>query len=436
MASIQPIGHQALNALKSNPSNPLQDSSVGVGPITAPFIGVTLGDPSGIGPEVVLQCFLSQPLLMANALVFTYRSVAERAMAFADPQGRLCLVPMRLQRAQKSITGGDLVGSWQAVPVSQEALDPTVLRGRTPVLMVDLGELSQEARETFLLTHWPMSAPSLEELAPLGQINAQSGEIAARAVVAASRAALLGVTKALVTAPLHKESLAMAAWPFPGHTELLQAECARFFSKTLEHMPVRMMLKNRELAVVLVSIHVSLRQAIERVTFDHVLATLEITHRALSRTLGRAPKIALSALNPHAGEGGLMGREEEEVLKPVVTRALEMGLDVQGPFAPDTIYMRVRQEGLKSKGLLSNGPVLTAKPFDVVVSMYHDQGLIPVKYLGLDQGVNVTLGLPLIRTSPDHGTAFDLAGTGQANEGSFMEAYQEAQNMVLCAQVA
>jgi 4-hydroxythreonine-4-phosphate dehydrogenase len=129
-----------------------------------------------------------------------------------------------------------------------------------------------------------------------------------------------------------------------------------------------------------------------------------------------------------------MGQEEEEVLKPVVSRAKALGLDVQGPFAPDTIYMRVRQEGLKSRAALLNGQKDSPNPFDVVVSMYHDQGLIPVKYLGLDQGVNVTLGLPLIRTSPDHGTAFDLAGTGQADPGSFIEAYQEAQKMLLGAE--
>ena len=248
-------------------------------------------------------------------------------------------------------------------------------------------------------------------------------------MVAATRAALLGVTSALVTAPLHKEALALANWPYPGHTELLQAECARFFATSIEHMPVRMMLKNRELAVVLVSIHLSLRRAIEEVTFENVLKTLQITHQTLTRSLGRAPKMALSALNPHAGEGGLMGHEEEEILKPVVSKAKELGMDVQGPFAPDTIYMRVRQEGLQATKPLKEG-AQAQQPFDVVVAMYHDQGLIPVKYLGLDQGVNVTLGLPVIRTSPDHGTAFDLAGTAQAQEGSFLEAYLEAQKMV------
>jgi 4-hydroxythreonine-4-phosphate dehydrogenase len=410
--------------------------------IPASWIAVTLGDPSGIGPEVVLQSFLKAPELLAKALVFGYKAVLLRALKFVDPEERLCLVPMRLQKFQNAQhperskadeVNGESSRTWGIVPVSKEALEPASLEGRMPVFIVDLADLSEEAKETFLLTHWSMSDPGLDDLGPLGQINPQSGEIAARAVVAATRACLLGVTQALVTAPLHKESLALANWPYPGHTELLQAECARFFSKTLDQMPVRMMLKNRELAVVLVSIHISIRQAIERVTFDNVLATLQITHKALTRTLGRAPKIALSALNPHAGEGGLMGQEEEEILKPVVSRAKALGLDVQGPFAPDTIYMRARQEGLKSRTALLNGQKDSPKPFDVVVSMYHDQGLIPVKYLGLEQGVNVTLGLPLIRTSPDHGTAFDLAGTGQADPGSFIEAYQEAQKMVLGA---
>ena len=397
----------------------------------SPWIGVTLGDPSGIGPEVVLQSFLTAPQLMAHALVFTYQAVLERALGIADPSGRLKVVPMRLQKSQSSSESGDASGSWEVVPQESPAHPHSQFPIQSPIFVhtVDLGTLSEEAQEMFLLTPSPLPTPSPKELAPLGRISPQSGEIAARAVVAATRAALLGVTSALVTAPLHKEALALANWPYPGHTELLQAECARFFATSIEHMPVRMMLKNRELAVVLVSIHLSLRRAIEEVTFENVLKTLQITHQTLSRSLGRAPKIALSALNPHAGEGGLMGHEEEEILKPVVSKAKELGMDVQGPFAPDTIYMRVRQEGLQASKPLKEG-AQAHQPFDVVVAMYHDQGLIPVKYLGLDQGVNVTLGLPVIRTSPDHGTAFDLAGTAQAQEGSFLEAYQEAQKML------
>jgi 4-hydroxythreonine-4-phosphate dehydrogenase len=182
---------------------------------------------------------------------------------------------------------------------------------------------------------------------------------------------------------------------------------------------VRMMLANPDLRTVLVSIHVSLRQAIEAVTFDNVLQTLRITHQSETLALGRAPHIAVAGLNPHAGEGGLMGREELDVLIPAITQARAEGMQVSGPFAPDTVFMRARAK---------NGQ---PGEFDVVVAMYHDQGLIPVKYLGVEQGVNVTLGLPLVRTSPDHGTAFDLAGTGRADPASLVQALRMARQLVV-----
>ena len=162
----------------------------------------------------------------------------------------------------------------------------------------------------------------------------------------------------------------------------------------------------------LVSIHMALREAIEAVTYERVLETLRITDRALTALLGRRPRIAAAGLNPHAGEGGLFGREEVDVIVPAIEAARAGGLDVQGPFAPDTVFMRARRG-----------------EFDAVVAMYHDQGLIPVKYLGVEQGVNVTLGLPLVRTSPDHGTAFDIAGTGRADASSLLEALRMARQL-------
>jgi 4-hydroxythreonine-4-phosphate dehydrogenase len=182
-------------------------------------------------------------------------------------------------------------------------------------------------------------------------------------------------------------------------------------------MPVRMMLANRALRTVLVSIHVSLRQAIEAVTFDNVCATLRITRTALRSALGREPRIAVAGLNPHAGEGGLFGREEIEVIEPAIAAVRAEGADVHGPFAPDTVFMRAR-----------SSPDHPGE-FDVVVAMYHDQGLIPVKYMGVEEGVNVTLGLPLVRTSPDHGTAFDIAGKGVADARSLLEAIVMAKQL-------
>ena len=159
----------------------------------------------------------------------------------------------------------------------------------------------------------------------------------------------------------------------------------------------------------MVSIHVSLREAIEAVRFDAVLQTLRITHASLSCVLGRAPRMAVAGVNPHAGEGGLFGVEDRDGIAPAIERARQEGVDASGPHAPDTVFMRARQG-----------------TFDVVVAMYHDQGLIPVKLLGLDHGVNTTLGLPFVRTSPDHGTAFDIAGTGRASPSSLLAAIDAA----------
>jgi len=153
------------------------------------------------------------------------------------------------------------------------------------------------------------------------------------------------------------------------------------------------------------------------VTPANLAPTLQIAHAALLRTLGRAPRIGVAGLNPHAGEGGLFGREEVDTIAPAIATARAQGMDVHGPFAPDTVFMRARH--------------VPGHPgeFDVVVAMYHDQGLIPVKYLGVDKGVNVTLGLPLVRTSPDHGTAFDIAGQGIADASSLVEAVRMARQL-------
>ena len=181
-------------------------------------------------------------------------------------------------------------------------------------------------------------------------------------------------------------------------------------------MPVRMMLANTELRTVLNSIHISLRGAIEAVTFDSLLQTIQITHaflqqQELVQAAKRQPIIAVAGLNPHAGESGLFGREEIDIISPAIAAACRLGMDVRGPFPPDTVFMTARAQAH------------IQPPFcDAVIAMYHDQGLIPVKYLGVQHGVNVTLGLPLLRTSPDHGTAFNLAGTAQADSRSLLEA--------------
>jgi 4-hydroxythreonine-4-phosphate dehydrogenase len=344
-------------------------------PIRQP-IAITPGDPCGIGPEIIARAWCLAPESTQACFVAGDVGLMRRAMALvqAVPTYPICEIQ---------------------TPAEALLVPPRCL----PVLQVV-----------------PV-APVL----PWGQVDARAGQLAGEAVLWATRAALQGEVAALVTAPLHKEALHAAGAPYnqyPGHTELLQAEAARHMGVALDAMPVRMMLANDELRTVLVSIHVSLRDALEAITVERVLQTLRITDASLTKILDRRPRMAVAGVNPHAGEGGLFGREEIEVLQPCLSVAKQQGLDVHGPYAPDTVFMRARKQ--------ADG----RREFDVVIAMYHDQGLIPVKYLGVEQGVNVTLGLPLVRTSPDHGTAMDLAGKGQADASSMIEAIRMARQMV------
>ena len=177
------------------------------------------------------------------------------------------------------------------------------------------------------------------------------------------------------------------------------------------------MLANDELRVVLVTIHVSLRRAIEQLSVERVVTTIGLAHAAGRRFGLAAPRIAVAGLNPHAGEGGLFGDEEAQVIAPAIARARATGIDASGPHAPDTVFMRARHAAGHSG------------EFDLVVAMTHDHGLIPVKYLGVERGVNVTLGLPFVRTSPDHGTAFDIAGRGTADPASLQAALSVAHEL-------
>jgi len=343
-------------------------------------IAITLGDVAGIGPEIVVKAFRDSPAQMRDCVVIGDVAAMQRV---AD-------LLARVQPQAPQV---------QVLPVTQLSELPRMrAAGDMPVLQIS-------------------QALSAAQLPAWGQISAVAGQLAADAVVWAANAALRGEVASLVTAPLHKEALAAAGVPFPGHTEILQACASLHLGVAVDDLPVRMMLANPELRTVLVSIHVSLREAIDAVTIENVLQTLRITHQAQLAATGRAPHMGVAGLNPHAGEGGLMGREELDILIPALQQARAEGLWVSGPLAPDTIFMRARAK---------NG---APGEFDVVIAMYHDQGLIPVKYLGVEQGVNVTLGLPFVRTSPDHGTAFDLAGTGRADSASLLAALQMARQL-------
>ena len=259
----------------------------------------------------------------------------------------------------------------------------------------------------------PEGMPSGMADVPAGRIDARAGAAAAQCIREAAAMAGRGQVAGIVTAPVHKEALAAAGVGFPGHTEMLQALSAEGGSPPA----VRMMLANEELRTVLVTIHMSLRRAVDAVTYDSVLDTVRIAHSSAARWGQAAPRIAVAGLNPHAGEGGLFGDEEIRIIGPAIAAARREGIDATGPHPPDTVFMRAR-----------HAPGHPGE-FDIVVAMTHDHGLIPVKYLGVEQGVNVTLGLPFVRTSPDHGTAFDIAGTGRADERSLLAAVAMARRL-------
>ncbi len=236
---------------------------------------------------------------------------------------------------------------------------------------------------------------------PFGVVDARAGVAAHAYVVRAIDDALAGRIGAMVTAPISKAAWQAAGIDWPGHTELLAARSGA--------AEVSMMLANDELRVVLVSIHVPLAEAVRAVTRRRSCGRSAMPHAAARRFGVAQPRIAVAGLNPHAGEEGRFGREEIEVIAPAIAVARAEGIDASGPWPGDTVFARAR-----------------AGAFDAVVAQYHDQGLIPVKYLGIDAGVNVTLGLPFVRTSPDHGTAFDIAGTGQARAESMHAALRMA----------
>jgi len=334
-------------------------------------IAITIGDAAGIGPEIIVKAFCQAPEQFHNCIVVGDKAVMQRA--------------------------------WQVVAAKTRPLSESM-----PMHMPLQEGLSIQQVGNPL---------ALEQLPAFGKISAVAGQLAADSITWATQAALRGEVSAIVTAPLHKEALSLAGVKFPGHTEMLQALAAQHLGKTIAQLPVRMMLANRELKTVLVSIHQPLRQAMDAITVDNILETLRITHRAELVSTGRAPHLAVAGLNPHAGEGGLLGREEIDIIRPAIELAIAEGMMVTGPWSPDTVFMRARAEHGQPGA------------FDVVVAMYHDQGLIPVKYLGVEQGVNITLGLPFVRTSPDHGTAFDVAGKGVADPSSLLEALAVARRL-------
>jgi 4-hydroxythreonine-4-phosphate dehydrogenase len=318
-------------------------------------VAISMGDPAGVGPEIILK-LVADERCGQPVLVIGDSGVLRRAAAVTGLD-----VPIRTVASV-----GDMTGTTGVAQVLSETSLPA-----------DLG--------------W-------------GNVDRRAGRAAYRYVARGIELALAGTVAALVTAPINKEALRLAGLPYPGHTEIL-AE----LSGTGEYA---MMMANDELRVVLVTIHQSLRDALDGITGEAQRRTLRLTYNALLRAGIAEPRIAVAGLNPHAGENGLMGREEIDVIAPAVRSARADGIDASGPWPADTVFLRARRG-----------------EFDAVVAQYHDQGLIPVKYLGLENGVNITIGLPFVRTSVDHGTAFDIAGTGVADHTSLLTALRYARTM-------
>jgi 4-hydroxythreonine-4-phosphate dehydrogenase len=285
-----------------------------------------------------------------------------------------------------AITVGDPAGIGPEIAM-QAAADARVLDVCTPIL------------------YGPHDAAALAAF-PTGELSADAGQAAYEAVARAVEDARLGRVDAIATAPINKEAWALAGIPWRGHTDLLAA---------LTHTARgAMMFYAEELRVVLATVHVPLKQVPSLLTRELVDDIIDLTAREMPRFGYQRPRLAFAGLNPHAGEHGIIGDEDERVLRPAVEAAKRRGIDISGPWPGDTVFARA------ARG-----------EFDVVIACYHDQGLIPVKLLAFGKAVNVTLGLPIVRTSVDHGTAFDIAGKGIADPSSLVEAVRLAAKLAL-----
>jgi 4-hydroxythreonine-4-phosphate dehydrogenase len=323
-----------------------------------PHVGITIGDPAGIGPEIVLKAFAEADLRAACSPVIVGDA------AELGKQAR----QLGLSASFRLITEDQLgLGSIDETPL----LDSNSLDG--PV-------------------RW-------------GELSAAGGRAAVAAIEACVRLCVAGKLDAMATAPINKESLKLAGSPFSGHTDMLAALC--------DSPQSLMCFFAGEFKVFLLTIHVSLADAVKSITKDRVVDAIKLADRELRRFGIPQPRIAVAGLNPHAGEHGLFGDEEERQIRPAVEHCRKRGIDVSGPFPADTLFLRAwRGE------------------FDAVGACYHDQGLIAVKCLAFGEAVNVTLGLPIIRTSVDHGTAFDIAGRGVADHRSMVQAVKLAARLV------
>jgi len=323
-----------------------------------PILGVTMGDPSGSGPEILVK-------------------------ALTEPEIRAVCRPIVIGDGATMRQAARIVG--KDVPVRS------------------IERLSEATYDDKIIEVLDLHNVDLTRL-EFGKVQAMSGEAAFQAIVKAVELAMSGETAAVVTSGIHKESMNLAGHHYAGHTEILADLCGV--------KSVCMLLVAGDFRVTHVSTHCSLREAIERAKKPRILEVIRLTDEAVRRLGIAQPRIAVAGLNPHSGEGGLFGDEEIREITPAIEAARAEGYNVAGPVPPDTVFFR-----------------MTEGQYDAVVAMYHDQGHIPTKVLSFDEGVNVTLGLPIIRTSVDHGTVFGKAGKGTARPASMIAALKLAARM-------
>lgn len=326
-------------------------------PVKAPLLAITMGDAAGVGPEII-------------------------ALALEEQQEGLRYVV--LGDIDRLRAGARKAGSSTRYKVAAGSVeDVLAIKGRIPVINVPLGEGA----------------------IPFGRLSAVAGECAYQCLIKAIDLAMDGDIDAIVTAPLNKESIHLAGHAFPGHTEILAHRTGA--------PDTVMMLVAGGMRALHVTTHIPIAEVPAMMTKERIVRVLNLGDAALKNMGLKDPSFAVAGLNPHAGESGIFGAEEEQVIIPAIKAAEQMGIRVAGPLPPDVVFLKMHRG-----------------KYDAVIAMYHDQGHIPLKLLAFESGVNVTLGLPIIRTSVDHGTAFDIAGKGLADPGSLIEAIRLAGTMI------
>jgi 4-hydroxythreonine-4-phosphate dehydrogenase len=327
--------------------------------MTLPIIGITMGDPTGIGPEIIVKALsMEEPCRACRPVVFGDREVLSRAIQI------------------------------QNLSTTLEAIDQIPQDGYLP-------------QKIFF---FPLSQLDITSL-HFGQPDTACGEAMVRYIKEAVKRAMNRELDAITTCPINKKAMNEAGYSFPGHTELL--------AHLVGAQSVAMMFLGSKWRIVLVTIHLPLKDVSGSVSRDRILSILRLTDKGMKKYFGIPhPKIGVLGLNPHCGEGGLLGEEETREILPAIAEARLLGMDVEGPFPADSFFN-----------------ISGRYAFDAVISMYHDQGLIPIKMLDFKEAVNFTLGLPFIRTSVDHGTAYDIAGKGLADPSNLVKAILTAANL-------